>query len=376
MLKVMKNYNHCKVNKVWRVTVNSLLIAVTSLLLFLNGCKVKQTTNHIDRAFYFWKSTLELSTKEATSLQQLAITKLYVKLFDVDWDAEKQMPQPIARVEIDSGAVVFLQKQNIEIIPVVFITNESLHTIDSLAIPDLAKKITNLTSIIQQKEKLFAYSELQLDCDWNLTTKNKYFLLLAEIKKQMKQSLHSFAADAKLSATIRLHQIKYSSKTGVPNVDKGLLMCYNMGNLKNPSTNNSILDFTELEKYLGNLHKYPLELDIALPLFEWHVLYNKNLYKGIISTISNEQLKGCGTRTGNRFTFSIDTTLNNVAFKKGDLLRTEESNKEEILKCITHLQKKLKQNTQIFTVSFFHLDELILNKHPNHELEVFYNSFY
>ncbi len=372
----MKNYNHCKVNKVWRVTVNSLLFAVTSLLLFLNGCKVKQTANHIDRAFYFWKSTLELSTKEATSLQQLAITKLYVKLFDVDWDAEKQMPQPIARVEIDSAAVVFLQKLTIEIIPVVFISNESLQTVDSLAIPELAQKITALAAIIQQKEKLFAYSEFQMDCDWNLTTKSKYFLLLEEVKKQMKQSVHSFAADAKLSVTIRLHQIKYRSKTGVPNVDRGLLMCYNMGNLKNPSTKNSILEFEEMKKYLGSLDKYPIELDIAFPLFEWHVLYSKNVYKGIISTIKEGELKNCGTRRGNRFTFSIDTTINNITFRKDDLLRTEESGKEEILRCINLLQKKLNRSNQIFTVSFFHLDELILNKHPNHELEVFYNSFY
>lgn len=372
----MKDYKHCKVNKVWRATVNCLLFVVTTLLFISTSCKDQQPTKQVDRAFYYWKSRFELSTKEATALQQLRITKLYVKLFDVDWDTEKQMLQPIARVGMDSSAVVFIQQQKIELIPVVFITNESLQTIDSLAIPDLAKKITTLTSIIQQKENLLPYSEFQLDCDWNLTTKNKYFLLVAEIKKQMKQSLHSFATDAKLSATIRLHQIKFSSKTGVPNLDKGLLMCYNMGNLKNPSTNNSILDFKELEKYLGSLHKYPLELDIALPLFEWHVLCRKNLYKGIISTISNEELKSCGTRTGNRFTFSIDTTLNNVAFKKGDLLRTEESTKEEILKCITHLEKKLKKRTQNFTVSFYHLDELILNKHPNHELELFFNRFY
>jgi hypothetical protein len=148
-----------------------------------------------------------------------------------------------------------------------------------------------------------------------------------------------------------------------------------MGNLKNPSTNNSILDFEEMEEYLGSLHKYPLELDIALPLFEWHVLYSKNLYKGIISAISKEELIRCGTRKGNRFTFSIDTTLNNIVFKKGDLLRTEESNKEEILKCITHLRKKLKKRNQNFTVSLYHLDELILNKHPNHELEIFFISF-
>jgi hypothetical protein len=192
----------------------------------------------------------------------------------------------------------------------------------------------------------------------------------------MKQYRQTFSAAAKLSATIRLHQIKFSNQTGIPAVDKGLLMCYNMGNLKNPSTGNSILSATEMEKYLANLRTYSLPLDIALPLFNWNVVFSNQTYKGILQNFAAEELSSVLHQKNNTYTFLKDTVVNHTSFSKGDFIRKEECSKEEITKAIQSLQQQLPVTNRNFTVSFYHLDELILNKHPQHELEIFYNSFH
>lgn len=346
-----------------------------SLLLFLYSCKNQERGVPVDRAFYYWKSKLSFTAKEAAALQQLKITKLYVKLFDVNWDDEKQSIQPVARVDMDTAALHTIETLGINFIPVVFITNESLQTIDSAGAIELANKVIKLVTILQQKEKLHSFDEFQLDCDWTASTKQTYFFLVDEVKKQMKLQTHVFAADAKLSATIRLHQIKFSNKTGVPKVDKGLLMCYNMGNLKNPSVTNSIIETAEMKKYLSSVNSYRLPLDIALPLFDWAVYFSNNTYKGILSNINTKEYAAAGKQTGNEFTFTIDTAINNIPFAKGDRLRIEESSRQELAKAIDYLQNKL-WNNEKRTVSFYHLDELILNKHPQDELETFYNSFH
>ncbi|MBX9783520.1 MAG: hypothetical protein K2X48_09525 [Chitinophagaceae bacterium] len=364
-----------KVNKDLHATRVLLWISVVFLLFFAQGCGQTQELQ-TERAFYYWKSRLQLSDAETTALQQLNISKLYVKFFDVVKDELKENNViPVARINIDSTTLQKLDALQIELTPVVFITNESLQYADSLFIESLAAKITGLVHIIHQKEKLKPFQELQIDCDWTTTTKENYFRLLKVIHAAMKTKDSCFTNNALLSATIRLHQVKFRNKTGVPPVDKGLLMCYNMGYLKNPFTRNSILEPSEMKNYLAGFNTYPLPLDVALPLFEWHVYFSNNLYKGITTEIKSENLStSTGHWNSNRFIFERDTLLQNIAFKRGDVLRFEESKPEDIEQCIDFLKQNIR-NKQ-FTVSFYHLDELLLNKHPQHELETLYQRFH
>lgn len=343
------------------------------LLFLIFGCRQKENPE-TERTFYYWKSFFQLSHTETTALENLKITKLYVKFFDVEPAADGQSPWPVAQLKADSTSLFEIQKQNIKIIPVVFITNETLKNLDSSGLNILAENMFRLLTGISKNLLLTQYSEFQIDCDWTERTKSQYFYLLQKIKHQMNTS-ELFDAKKILSATIRLHQVKYSSKTGVPPVDKGLLMCYNMGNLKNPSTNNSILDPAEMKSYLVGLDKYPLKLDIALPLFEWQVSFSNRHYNGISSKIKSNQLNSTsGKWKGNRFTFERDTVLGNIPFTKGDMLRFEESSKANLEKSIDFLKQKI--ISEHFSIVFYHLDELILNKHPQHELEALYQRFY
>lgn len=368
--------DRCKVNKVWCRTGNHLWIPVLVVLFFFFSCRESTTPRQISRGFYYWKSRLTVTQKEKIALTDLKTEKLYIKFFDVDWNEELQSIQPVAKLDFDSVAVKELLQLKIQLIPVVFITNESLLKIDSVASIDLAQKIIKLTGEMMQKQQLPKAAEFQLDCDWTVSTKKKYFLLVKEVKRLMREDHHSFSDSALLSATIRLHQVKYRSKSGIPEVDKGLLMCYNMGNLKNPATKNSILDTEELKKYLIGLDTYPMPLDIALPLFSWNVYFSNNTYRGIISNISKYELTiAAGEWKNNLFTFSKDTVLENISFQKNDQLRHEESTPDELLQTANYISEKLAPKNRKLTVSFYHLDELILNKHPQHELETLFHCF-
>lgn len=152
-------------------------------------------------------------------------------------------------------------------------------------------------------------------------------------------------------------------------------MCYNMGNLKNPATHNSILETEELKKYLGNLSSYPLPLDVAFPLFEWKVLFRSNIYTGLIENLPDSLFNSSfALQTNNRFEITRDTSLQGYTFKKGDILRNEKSDFEEILSAAGEINRRLK-NTAL-RVSLYHLDSLILNKYSLHEMETIYHRLY
>ena len=152
-------------------------------------------------------------------------------------------------------------------------------------------------------------------------------------------------------------------------------MCYNMGNLKDPATKNSILETTELKKYIGNLSSYPLPLDIALPLFDWKVLYRNNFYKGLIQNLPDEAFsKSFSKKNDNNYQVLKDTLLQGYDLRKGDIIRNEQSDISEILAASKLINNQLK-NTRL-RVSLYHLDSLILSKYTNHELESIYNGLH
>lgn len=324
-------------------------------LLLLCACGKEERT--VQRSFYYWKTVFELSPKEAQTLQQLSVEKLYVRFFDVDWEEVTSSAKPVAKSIFNQSP-----PKNLLITPVVFITQEPLQHLTEKGLDSLASNIASLLASTADANKLFLSNEVQLDCDWTSRTKEAYFHLLQRLKGQ------PFFKNKIISATIRLHQLKFISQNGVPPVDKGLLMCYNMGNLRYPQTANSIIDEDELKKYIRNLRSYPLPLDVALPIFEWYVLLEGTTYKGLVRDFkpNDEDAKK------KRIDFSNDTVINGRSFKAGQWLRHERSDAETVKRCASLLSEKLKSKE--LAVILYHLDEQNLNKYTLHELESFYNS--
>lgn len=354
-----------KTDKWIYVTLLRLLILCT-----LFSCNEKKEPRNIEPSFYYWKSIFNLNEFEKQKLDSLKVKTIYLKFFDVDWDEVTRKPLPVAKLQVTGKE----QLKGFSIISTVFITNECIQKIDSSQVKQLAENIYSLILEIKQANGFDSIPEIQIDCDWTEATKEKYFLLLNNLKLQT-TNLPTGQAGYKLSATIRLHQIKFLSKTGVPPVDRGLLMCYNMGNLKNPATNNSILKMAELKKYTGNLSRYPLPLDVAFPLFNWKILYRNNIYSGLIQGLPDAAFSSsfC-SKSGNRYQVLKDTLLQGYDLKKGDMLRDEQSDIKEVLAAAGEISRHLK-NTPL-RVSLYHLDSVILSKYSTHELESIYNCLY
>jgi hypothetical protein len=209
-------------------------------------------------------------------MDSLHCNKLYVRIMDVD--AGDNGPIPVS-------PITFKDKipEDVEMVPVVFIVNQVLKNQTNQQLNDLASKIAYFVNgKVSQSGKTY-FEELQIDCDWTQTTRDQYFYLLERIKA------NKHLKNKKLSATLRLHQLKNQQRNGIPPVDRVMLMCYNMGNLRKYGTQNSILEQSELEKYMNNnLSVYPIPVDIGLPIFSWAVVFRQKQYLGIAKRLQSE----------------------------------------------------------------------------------------
>ena len=220
--------------------MKNVLICICCLAL--SACK--ETPRKL--SFYFWRTTFELNDAEIDALLYNNPEKLYVRYFDVD--VVDGVTQPVS--PITSRANI----EGYELVPVVYIKNRVLEQLDTA----LAANVHRLVSQISRVQQI-APATIQFDCDWTEKTKEQYFQFIRQYKAISKQTI---------SATIRLHQVKYPERTGVPPVDHGVLMYYNMGNI-DAGPQNSIYEKSIAAKYNSSISSYPITLDVALPIFSW-----------------------------------------------------------------------------------------------------------
>lgn len=330
------------------------------LSLCLSCSKPRET----HRAFYYWKQRYGPGAAEKNALQQLQVKKLYVKCFDVSWNGSDRTAIPVAITDFKEPF-----PDSLEIVPVVFLMNEIWQRKDTAWARQMAERTASLLASRCAQIPAGQIREIQLDCDWTRNSRDVYFSFLQHLHRQ------PFFSGRQMSATIRLHQLKFLSASGVPPVNKGLLMCYNMGDLRKPGDHNSILNMKELEAYAGNgrVSHYPLPLDLALPLFEWDVLFRNNRYNGLLRQLplDNRQLfkkEGAFTYTALR-----DTALQNTLIRRGDVVRHESCSPGTLRKAARFLNRQRQPHTP--AIIFYHLDPLILQKYTLHELETIYHLF-
>jgi hypothetical protein len=321
------------------------------LLFFFAACK--ENTAPADIAFYHWKANINIGTEEMKYLDDLAVKKLYLRFFDVHWDQESKTAIPISQLQwkyFDLG-------RNLEIVPVIYITNITLEKneydigTDSLA-KNIAEKLRAM--ILKMDSVRFTVKEIQIDCDWSLETQAKFFRLLEQLRRYMPEI-------KTLSATIRLHQIKYFTTTGVPPVDRGVLMFYNMGAVIKPTEKNSILNLQTAKEYLENFDIYPLSLDVALPLFSWAVQFREDKIIQLINDVSeadfikNENFQSLGD---NKFKVLKSSYLKGIYIYKNDIIRLESVKSEDLTESIKILKKAFGKKR--FNLIFYHLDDYIV----------------
>jgi len=296
---------------------------------FLMGCCIllschQNPSGHLKKAFYFWKTSFQPTAYELKRLDSFHCKTLYVRFFDINWDKQAGVPKPIAVSQTTRN-----RPANLSYVPVIFITNETLRKTDKAQLEMLAK---NCTKLLNQKciQAHIQPTEIQMDCDWTQSTKEKYFRFLSICRKQ------PFFRGKVLSCTIRFHQVRNPNLSGIPPVDKGLLMCYNMGNLKISGKGNSILDLSVAKRYLVYVQDYPLPLDVAFPLFSWSLLFDhQQRFSGILSRMTKEQLENTALfePVGKHlFKVKMDTTWQGYEFKKNATIRYESCSNEDLIR--------------------------------------------
>jgi len=330
-------------------------------LFVLSSC----SNSKPETGFYFWKTVFQLDTVEHRALKEVAAKSIYTRIMDIDFDPSGVQAVPVSPITFSQP----VPKEQV-LIPVVFINQRIFSEMDSLEIRALAHKIVPFVSAKIKQAGKEEFNELQLDCDWTQSSRNKFFYLLKYI-----QELPALKGIV-VSSTLRLHQVKNTVTSGIPPVKKAILMCYNMGNLRQFGNQNSILNQQDLKTYLGGtLRNYPLEMDIALPLFQWFVVFRNNNYIGISKHISEQDINNTTlfTHNPNSNLYILTVDLPKANLKKGDVVRFEKVTQNDLLQTAKFLRGELKGKKH--QLIFYHLDQATLANHGNAELQEIIRAF-
>jgi len=287
------------------------------------------------RAIYHWKTTYNPTQYELQWLRDHHVTRLYLRLFDVDvYDCDERAA-PIATTR-------FLQPlpDSMEIVPVVYITNEALDAMGywwrcetfGIKIIDRVLKMAEC--------KGFEVKEIQVDCDWTKGTKDIYFNFCHYLQEELRER------GIRLSSTVRLHQVDATLDS--LEVDDKVLMLYNTGNLRSLQTRNSILDYDDVEPYLSRLTEERMKtLGVAWPVFGWGVEFDS---------------------TGH-FSHLINSSMLPSPLGEGSGVRLEWGEISEMRRV---WEKMPKSDGDHITV-LYHLDSVNLSKYTYDEIEEIYS---
>ena len=294
-------------------------LGLFSLLLIVVLCffqYVEYSNIPISMSFYYWKSNVEIGVDW---LKEYKPKHMYIKMLDISFrDRINIVPSHIS------------SDISVPIIPVVFLDHTVLHHHDPQYIIDII-----LESIPPMK-----YSAIQIDCDWTPTTRNAFFEVIHQLQTSYQE----------ISATIRLHQVKYFEITGVPPVDRGILMYYNMSDVLDPETKNYILDLEVASKYHVNFESYPLHLDLALPIYrQGRVFRNGRLIMLLqINNIDYKNLRQKSMTEPNVWEVISSHYSGGRYLYEGDVIKIDEVLTEDLHKAARVLQTMMNPTEVIF----------------------------
>ncbi len=339
---------------------NLLFVLTLCLLAFFCSCRKSEQRAH-HNSIYYWRTTLTASPDELHFMKTHNVDKLYLRFFDVCREAENVVPN--ATLEFEDTTLLGCVD---EIVPVCYITIEALRDISGME-REYASKITNrMINMCSYHNLSDKVHEIQIDCDWTESTQEAYFYLLKHIRSLLNEKA------IQLSATIRLHQLRLDA----PPIDRGVLMIYNTGNLLNPETRNSILDYNDAARYLKHsaVKKYDIALDYAFPTFSWGVAYRQGHYIGLASNsyspLDFNDHKGF-KRIDSTHVKVINTYRPNVPYfcEIGDIIREETSEYKTIMS-VKQLLPLSKNNSVIL----YHLDANNLKTFSDNEIENIFST--
>ena len=313
-----------------------LLLAVAALAATFRcvhapGTHIPPTTDIHPRknAVYYWKTTFRLNDKEREFLRREKVGRIYLRMFDVA--AATPMAVPNATVTFASHV-----PEGVDIVPTVFITVEALlQTAEENKIDVLAEKMVKRITAMCSWNDIGDWNEIQLDCDWTESTRDAFYMLCKEVKKRVPDKL--------LSSTIRLHQLQQEA----PPVDYGVLMVYNTDRFDDYTTENSILNSETVETYLNRDLGFSLPLDIALPVFQWNIIFRNNRFVRIARPFEEPD--------------------------SGEEVRHEQVPASELIKTMELLNRYLHTDSARHSTILYHLDSTNIDNYSHEDIKGIYN---
>ena len=343
-----------------------MIFAISVLAVVLPSCRerqMNQPSGEPDRSVYYWKTVFKLGNEEQSFLSGHKIGRIYLRMFDVDVVrnrvTETDNVEPVATLKFESA-----KPDSVEIVPVVFITLDALKLYGGKE-EELAGKIVGRVLNMCSYNELGHISEVQFDCDWTASTRESFGILCAAAK----EILHP--EGILLSGTIRLHQIEEAEYP----FDKGVLMLYNTGSIKNPSTTNSILHYDDVEKYLGvekRIAKFMKArkincrtVDYAYPTYSWNVVFDKDgKFRRILPEMELDSITELELKDG-RYEAKNLCRVGGEFIWNGWTIRPERSDIAEVLKVKSLVDKTFGSEGSNIV---YHLDMSNLSKYTFDEI--------
>jgi hypothetical protein len=227
---------------------NSRLLRLLSLYLVICLLSCQERSKTV--SFYYWDPSFVLDSVQGNVLRDNQVQTLYVRYFDIDWTPADTAPLQEDLFSYRSSPA------NYNIIPVVCIRNRVFERLDPAAVAgfaaDVYARVRNINETCRIKN-----GEIQFDCDWTEKTKQNYFTFLREYHNVSVQTI---------SSAIRMFQLRYPEKAGIPPVDHGVLFYFNLESTDS-GDERSVYERAIAHRYTPSLRSYPLTLDVALPLF-------------------------------------------------------------------------------------------------------------
>lgn len=383
--------------------MRTLTIIKFSLLFVLFSAFTLKSCKQVDgpkRSVFLWKTNEGLKESDQKTLESLEITHTYIRFGDIEWNPVFQRSEPIEGADSwDFDAMSYYSTA------VIFITNEVLQNLEFPEVKDLAIKVAAFYNEKQDDfssryGRIYAYenieyenysdvnwdavkiksdslkddwnlrnNQLLIDCDWSVSTKDKYFSLLKELKIILQKT--------EIQSTIRLWQYRDYKLAGIPPVKRGLLMCYSTGDPKDINTENAIVDYASIQEYITH-SRYPMKLDIALPVYSWGTLFRNSEFAGIISPLSINYLEENPAlfekKDSVNFIIQTDTVLGNTYYRFGDELHYQGVNAEELINIAKWVKKMVKPDKAAI-ISFFSYDPLYFNQIGHENIRKVFHIF-
>lgn len=238
-----------------------MILAGMAALMVVWACSPRERGEQV-RSVYYWSTVFQLDSAQLEFVQKQRVGRIYLRYFDVVVNGEDKV-MPNATVRFLSG-----QPKGVEIVPTIYIMNECM----TRDVSQLDSLLLGRVMQMSETNDIAGVKEIQIDCDWTMRTRKVYYDFLKRLVDRAREK------DVKISTTIRLHQLTQP----VPPVERGVLMMYNTGDVRQWEGTNPILDMRDAGPYMRHLKKYDLPLSTAYPVFAWQVLFRGDKYIGIM----------------------------------------------------------------------------------------------